>query len=105
MEHQYFINQERIEKVELFGYLGSIVSAKLDVDLKIEEQIRATATAFYRLRKRVFKNHDILLKTMVAVDTKLYYCQLSCMGESVGQNTSPKSGNTYGGFSESSGTT
>ena len=54
MEYQYAVNQKQIEKVEHFCHIGSLLSAKLSMDLEIEKRIQIGATALYRPRERVF---------------------------------------------------
>ena len=69
LKHQYSINQEQIEMVEHFCYLSRIVSAKLDMNLEIERRIQSAATAFNRLRKRVFERSGILLNKSGCIQT------------------------------------
>ena len=55
-----------MEKIEHFCYLGSIVSAKLVIDLEMERRIQAAATAlFHRKPRRLY--------------TELHYCPPSYM--------------------------
>ncbi|KAG8225842.1 hypothetical protein J437_LFUL004771 [Ladona fulva] len=57
----------QIEEVDQFSYLGSLVTSKGDMDTEINHRFQCAAHAFYKLRKRVFKNKDLSAKTKVAV--------------------------------------
>ena len=56
-----------INEVECFRYLGSHISADCQLDDEINHRIKQAHCAFGRLRKRVFENRNIKLKTKVSV--------------------------------------
>jgi exonuclease III len=73
-----FIDGTQLKAVELFKYLGSIVSVDASLDADITARIAKATTAFGRLTKRLWSNRDIRLGTKVdvyraAVVTSLLY--------------------------------
>ena len=61
------IANENLEYVENFNYLGSIVNTKANIDDEIKNRANSASAAFWKLRKRVFDNHDLSVKTKAAV--------------------------------------
>lgn len=61
------INEQQLEEVESFNYLGSILSQKANIDLEIQNRIRAASRAFWKLKSKVFHNHDLTFQTKMAV--------------------------------------
>ena len=72
---------EPLAVVQRFTYLGSIVNEKANLDCEIRSRINAASRAFWKLRERVFDNHDLSLTTKLAVyravviPTLLYGCE------------------------------
>lgn len=62
-----FVSNEPVEYVNQFNYLGSIVNNKGNIDAEIQNRINAASRAFWKLRDRVFDNHDLTIKTKIAV--------------------------------------
>jgi len=64
-----------------FRYLGSIVSDRVDLNPEVHRRIALSSSAFGRLSKRVFFNHDLSLHTKmtvfnaVCVSILLYGCE------------------------------
>ena len=75
------INGEELNAVNNFKYLGSTVSSNASLDMEIQSRISAAATAYKKLRKRIFSNNDILSNTKIKVynaiiiPTLLYGCE------------------------------
>ena len=75
------IEDRKVEYVDCFNYLGSVVNRTSNVDDEIRNRINAASRSFWRLRERVFDNHDLSVKTKVAVyravviPTMLYGCE------------------------------
>jgi len=53
--------------VQEFTYLGNILSDSCSLDSEVEHRIKAALSAFGRLIKRVFLNHNLAIPTKVAV--------------------------------------
>ena len=76
-----FIEGQQLKAVELFKYLGSVVSNDALLDADIIARIAKATAAFGRLTKRLFSNRDIRLETKVAVykaavvSTLLFGCE------------------------------
>ena len=62
-----FIEGQQLKAVELFKYLGSIVSNDASLDADIIARIAKATAAFGRLTKRLWNNRDIRLETKVSV--------------------------------------
>jgi hypothetical protein len=60
-------NGKAIEQVKHFNYLGSIVNDSANLDNEISNRLRAAFRAFWKLRERVFENHDLTISAKVAV--------------------------------------
>lgn len=75
------ISGQQLENVEHFNYLGSILNTNANVDIEVRNRISAASRSFWKLRNRVFQNHDLSLKTKTAVyravviPTLLYGCE------------------------------
>ena len=70
-----------LEYVDHFNYLGRIVNTKGNIDEEIEHRNKSATGSFWELRARVFDNHDLNLlnKTSVyrsvIISTLTYSCQ------------------------------
>ena len=62
-----FIEGKQLKAVELFKYLGSIVSNNASADAEVTSRIAKATAAFGRLTKRLWKNRDIRVDTKVSV--------------------------------------
>ena len=62
-----FIEGKQLKAVELFKYLGSIVSSFASPDAEITARIAKATSAFGRLTKRLWKNRNIRLDTKISV--------------------------------------
>lgn len=75
------IGDERLDYVEHFNYLGSIMNTKANIDDEIQNRVGAASRAFWSLRERVFDNHNLSIKTKAAVyraviiPTMTYACE------------------------------
>ena len=56
-----------LECVDTFTYLGSCLSSNATIDAEVHHRICAASTAFGKLSRRVFTNHDISTTTKVTV--------------------------------------
>ncbi|KAL2090150.1 hypothetical protein ACEWY4_014838 [Coilia grayii] len=61
------VENNALENVDQFMYLGSLLSTKAVIDTEIHHRIGCASAAFARLRDRVFENRDILTKTKLLV--------------------------------------
>ncbi|KAJ3582703.1 hypothetical protein NHX12_000331 [Muraenolepis orangiensis] len=61
------IDNIRLENVDYFPYLGSLLSSKAVIDDEIHHRLSCASGAFSRLRKRVFENRDLQAKTKILV--------------------------------------
>ena len=69
-EHQeatFNINGESLKNSDRFKYLGSTLAKDCNLDYEIEARISSASAAFGRLRKRVFNNKNLKVKTKAAV--------------------------------------
>jgi hypothetical protein len=62
-----FIEGKQLKAVELFKYLGSIVSKDASADAEIAARIAKATAAFGRLSKRLWKNRNIRVDTKISV--------------------------------------
>ena len=62
-----FIEGKQLKAVELFKYLGSLVSSHASPDEEITARIGKATSAYGRLNKRLWKNRDIRLDTKISV--------------------------------------
>ncbi len=69
--------------VEEFPYLGSMIAASGRIDVDVEGRIVKASRAFGTLRKEVFLDKDLTLRTK----RKVYHvsCQCCCMVQSAGR--------------------
>jgi len=63
----FSVNGDTLSNVQEFTYLGNILSDSCSLDSKVEHRIQAASSAFGRLTKRVFLNHNLAIPTKVAV--------------------------------------
>lgn len=61
------INDQSLEQVSHFTYLGSVIQSTSTIDDDITARIGAAHRAFGRLLKRVFKEHGLRLSTKILV--------------------------------------
>ena len=61
------VQDNPLEYVDHFNYLGSIVNTKGNIDEEIEHRIKSATGSFWKLRARVFDNHDLNLSTKTSV--------------------------------------
>ena len=61
------INGESLETVDRFSYLGSHLSSNTNIDDEVQYRLRCANSAFGKLRKRVFDNHDLRIGTKIKV--------------------------------------
>ncbi|XP_061884956.1 uncharacterized protein LOC133635724 [Entelurus aequoreus] len=75
------IDDKPLAIVPDFKYLGSILSENCSMDNDVQNRIRSASASFGRLRKRVYVNKDLSIRTKVAVyqaicvSTLLYGCE------------------------------
>lgn len=75
------INNQTLEKVDQFSYLGSIITSNPTCRKDVENRIRAAHSTFGRLSGRVFNNHALTIQTKIMVfkavvlSTLLYACE------------------------------
>ncbi|XP_045101450.1 uncharacterized protein LOC123498409 [Portunus trituberculatus] len=75
------VNNQPLEEVDQFSYLGSILSSVPTCKKDVENRIRAAHSAFGRLNCRVFNNHALTMATKIMVfravvlSTLLYACE------------------------------
>ena len=65
----FHINGEEIKQVNNFKYLGSVITEKHNIDEEVHNRINKAASAYGRLRNRVFLNDNLRLDTKIAVYT------------------------------------
>lgn len=76
-----YVENNPVDYVTHFNYLGSIMNDKANIDDEIQNRISAASRAFWKLKTRVFYNHDLNLQTKFAVyraviiPTMLYGCE------------------------------
>lgn len=61
------VDGEQLTNCDQFTYLGSVLSADCQLDKEISQRIGKASASFGALRQRVWKSHDISLKTKVAL--------------------------------------
>ena len=61
------INGESLATVDRFPYLGSHLSSNASIDDEVQYRLRCANSAFGKLRKRVFNNHDLRIGTKIRV--------------------------------------
>ena len=66
-EPNIFVNGKRLDVVENFPYLGSMLSQLGSLDTEINTRIRKASDAFGKLEKRVWSQHSIQLKTKLSI--------------------------------------
>lgn len=75
------VNNQPLEEVDQFSYLGSILTSAPTSKKDVENRIRAAHSAFGRLNCRVFNNHALTMATKIMVfravvlSTLLYACE------------------------------
>lgn len=77
----FTVADEQLSVVPSFKYLGSILSEDSSIDNEVQNRIKQASAAFGRLRRRVFQNKNLHLRTKVCVyqaiciTTLLYSCE------------------------------
>lgn len=61
------INSKQIKSVKHFKYLGSVLQANGQIDEDVQHRINSASLAFRNLQSRVWKPHEISLKTKLLV--------------------------------------
>lgn len=61
------VGEESLKVVEDFKYLGSYINKRGDMKKEIENRISAASTAFGQLYHRVWKSHELTLKTKLSI--------------------------------------
>ena len=61
------LNGEALKNVDKFTYLGSTISASLNLDEELNSRIGKAATAFSKLGKRAWENKMLTIKTKVMI--------------------------------------
>ena len=61
------VNGENLETVERFSYLGSHLSSNANIEDEVQYRLRCASSAFGKLRKRVFDDHDLRVSTKLRV--------------------------------------
>ncbi|XP_068220194.1 uncharacterized protein [Palaemon carinicauda] len=75
------VNDQPLEQVDQFSYLGSILTSAPTSKKDVENRIRAPHSTFGRLNCRVFNNHALTMTTKIMVfravvlSTLLYACE------------------------------
>ena len=64
---QLVIEGKEVEMVRSFKYLGSEIKAEGGIDAEIKRRKALAGSAFQRLKEKIFKRHDISLKTKIRV--------------------------------------
>ena len=60
-------DNEPLAVVQRFTYLGSVLNERTNLDCEIRSRINAASGFFWKLRERVFDNHDPSLSTKLVV--------------------------------------
>jgi len=90
----FSVHGDTLSKVQEFTYLGSILSDSCSMDSEVEHQIKAASSAFGRLSKRVFLNHNLAIPTKVAVyravcvSVMLYGCEAWTLHQGISHSQS-----------------
>ncbi|KAJ8346418.1 hypothetical protein SKAU_G00278190 [Synaphobranchus kaupii] len=77
----FTVADEQLSVVPSFRYPGSILSDDTSIDNEVQNRIKQASAAFGRLRRRVFQNKNLHLRTKVCVyqaiciTTLLYSCE------------------------------
>ena len=66
-ECDFFIGEIKLECVNRFKYLGSILSKGCNLKEELIARIQSISCAYGRLKDRVFNNHDLTTRTKVTV--------------------------------------
>ena len=61
------LNDEALETVENFLYLGSVMSNNFTLDMELNTRLGKAVTSFGRLSKRVWSNKSLTLHTNLAI--------------------------------------
>ena len=75
------LNGNPLVEVDKFSYLGSTISSNGNIDAEISNRIQSTASAFGKLRSRLWDQRGIRLKTKtkvysaIVMPTLLYSCE------------------------------
>ena len=61
------VDEQILENVESFNYLGSCLSAKANIDAEISRRFQSASAALGKLQIRIFNNNDIYKSTKMKV--------------------------------------
>ena len=61
------VDEQILENVESFKYLGSCLSAKANIDAEISRRLQSASVALIKLQIRIFNNKDIYKSTKMKV--------------------------------------
>ena len=64
---EFHIENSALKIVKDFKYLGTYLSSDCRMDREVENRISHASSAYYRLRRRVFHNHNLSLTTKIKV--------------------------------------
>ena len=70
------IDNQPLEEVDQFPYLGSILTSNPTCKKDVENRIRAAHAAYGRLSSRVFNNHSLTMGTKIMVFRAVVLCTL-----------------------------
>ena len=81
-----------VESVSEFQYLGSMVERSGRVDTDVERRVMQASRAFGCLRRAVFKDRDLTVRTK-RNSTQAVCCRSCCMAQSAGLSSESTRGN------------
>ena len=74
----FSVHGDTLSNVQEFTYLGNILSDSCSMDSEVEHRIKAASSAFGRLTKRVFLNHNLAIYPLKWPFTGQSVTQLCC---------------------------
>ena len=63
----FFVDDIKLKNVERFKYLGSYVNQACNLKAEITARIQAVSSSYFKLKERVFNNHDLTINTKITV--------------------------------------
>lgn len=66
------VNGEKLEQVETFKYLGTIIDSKGNVEIDIDNRIKAASNMFAAIKKSFINKKEISAKTKLTVYLQNY---------------------------------
>lgn len=67
LKSDFYINGNKLLEVDQFCYLGSIVTADVDIDTEVSARISKAARTFGCLRDRAWSNNKLTIKTKINI--------------------------------------